>query len=867
MSFFSIFKLFLIFSLIKLSLLTAIAIDFGSEFITTSLIKSRKPIELIENPMSQTKTNQYLSISNHERVFGYNAKVKIAKNPETVFHNMQEFLGKLPNSTKIQDYIKNYFQSYEILSDKDSNQIRFKVKYDDIDYLLSSEEITAMMLKYIKLYSEKYSNSDVLECVITIPSFYNYKQRQSLISAVELSGMRLLRFIHDNTAAAIKYFNDKRYTKEEQYFMFYNMGASFTQVSLFSIKSTYAGSKSDMTENQYIKVIDEEFNENLGGRNFDYHLAKLIYKKYMKKENNKDLTEEDLNNINKDIIQRILPYALKYKEMLSANKEIPIKILGIEKGNEYEDILTRDEFLEISKNDLNKVYEPIKLILERNKISIERISQIEFIGGGHRIPKIKEIINEFIPENKMGVHTNGDDVISLGAGIYTSNLLGMNQSIKGMKKKIFLENNGYAIDTKIEILNVNLKKNQKFCEDDLKELALDNCIRKINKSTIIIKKFSDLPVEKSVSFSHDSDFEVNLYQNDEKILNVLINKLNSDAIPELKKKNPTLFDNIKDIRIKVILSLDKLGMITIKPHIMYNVNTFYTLVKPKGGGKIDFRYISKEPEELSESEIEKLIEEINKSKDYSSDDKKKYTKILKSGDVNKKSKVDKRTKYVYIKEENYHQVQPLPFTKEQISKSKIILKKFDDYEKKNLKFVEKKNDLENFIYSKREWINNKEENKRYAKENELKEFDIKLTELKEWYDLNSEKADLDSIEKKLKEAKESYKIFLKRKELEKKRNNSFKYFHSELNSILKQGKNWISEKPWIESYYNTTFTDYINELKKWIEEKEEQQSKLMEYEESVFDKQEMDKKLEELRIEAKKMKNIPRPISTEKSDL
>ena len=97
MSFFSIFKLFLIFSLIKLSLLTAIAIDFGSEYITTSLIKSRKPIDLIENPMSQTKTNQYLSISNHERVFGYNAKVKITKNPETVFHNMQEFLGKLPN--------------------------------------------------------------------------------------------------------------------------------------------------------------------------------------------------------------------------------------------------------------------------------------------------------------------------------------------------------------------------------------------------------------------------------------------------------------------------------------------------------------------------------------------------------------------------------------------------------------------------------------------------------------------------------------------------------------------------------------------------------------------------------------------------
>ena len=531
-------------SLINISLETAIAIDFGSEFITTSLIKSRKPIELIENPMSQTKTNQYLSISNHERVFGYNAKIKITKNSQTVFHNMQEFIGKSPNSTKIENYLKTYFQSYEILSDKETQQIRFKVNFADNEYLLSSEEIIAMMLKYIKIYSEKYSKSDITECVITIPSFYNYKQRQSLISAVELSGMRLLRFIHDNTAAAIKYFNDKRYTKEEQYFMFYNMGASFTQVSLFSIRSTYEGSKNDMTENQYIKVIDEEINENLGGRNFDYNLAKLIYKKFMKKQYNKDLNNEELNNINKDIIQRILPYALKYKEMLSANKEIPIKVLGIEKGNEYEDLLTRDEFIEISTPDFEKVYEPIKLILERNSIKLERISQIEFIGGGHRIPKIKEIIGQFIPENKMGVHTNGDDVISLGAGIYTSNILGMNTSIKGMKKKIFLENNGYAIDTKIEIVNVNLKKNQKFCDDDLKDLALNECIRKINKSAIIIKKFSELPVEKSVSFSHDSDFEVNLYQNGEKILNVLINKINNDALPELKKKNPTLLDKL-----------------------------------------------------------------------------------------------------------------------------------------------------------------------------------------------------------------------------------------------------------------------------------------------------------------------------------
>ena len=220
-----------------------------------------------------------------------------------------------------------------------------------------------------------------------------------------------------------------------------------------------------------------------------------------------------------------------------------------------------------------------------------------------------------------------------------------------------------------------------------------------------------------------------------------------------------------------------------------------------------------------------------------------------------------------IKELNIYILTPFPFTKEQINKAKIILKKFDDFEKKNLKFVEKKNSLENFIYSKREWLNNKNENKKYAKEEELKEFEEKLNNLKLWYDTNAENSDINSIEEKIKEARESYKIFSKRIEKEKKRNNSIKYFNSELTSALRQGKNWISEKPWIESYYNTTFTDYVNELKKWIDKIEEEQNKLNEYEEPIFNKDEMDKKLEELRAEAKKMKNIQRPIVTEKSDL
>jgi chromosome segregation ATPase len=203
----------------------------------------------------------------------------------------------------------------------------------------------------------------------------------------------------------------------------------------------------------------------------------------------------------------------------------------------------------------------------------------------------------------------------------------------------------------------------------------------------------------------------------------------------------------------------------------------------------------------------------------------------------------------------------------EIKNSKNIVDKIWSMEKKNLKFQEKKNNLENFIYTKYEWIKNKNLNERYAKEEELQQFKKEVDKLKEWFDKNGGKSKMDQIEEKLKEAKKAFKIFEERMEREKKRNNSIKYFRSEINSALKQSKNWIKEKPWIEKQFNTTFEPKVQELNKWIDEYEEKVNKIKEYEENIFDKKELTSRLEDLREESKKLRNIPRPLVKATEDL
>lgn len=853
---------------------STIAIDFGTEFITTTVISSRRKVPtLVENPLSRTKTNSYLSISNTERKMGYDALVKKAKSPKTVFYSLQEFLAQTSSSESVKNYLKTFFVSYDLSEDPKTKQITFKVQYGNKQYFLSSEELIAMMLKYIKAYAEKFSQSDVYDCVITIPNFYTYKQRQAMINAVALTKMRLLRIVHDNIAASVKFFSENRFGKEKKIYMFYNMGASYTQVSLISINSQIEGTKSSLIEKQFITVLDEDFDKHLGGRLFDIILAKVLYKKYQKEVNKKDISSEELDDLDSEIIQRMLPSALKYKEVLSANKEIPIKILGIEKGVVFESLLTRNEFLDAAKSELSKVYLPIERILKRNEITIDQIEQIEFIGGGHRIPAIKEIIGEHIPQNKIGIHLNGDDVVAFGAGLIAVNATGYVYQVGGTQKKFFIVNNGPGFKVNVKIKSKEtLSKKEKYCDESLQTLAVD-CIRKIEKTGQIFKRFFNLTSERSVSFSHDSDLVAELYNSfddkdlGEHFLSFKLDRISSQFLPEIIKENPEIQNDKSKVKIKLIFSADKLGLISLKGEIIYQVTTYYTLVKTKkNNNKITFKFLQKKPQELTKEEIKEYIKEVDKSKDYSNDEKKKIKNILESGDVNKKEKIEEKKKIFLVKEDEILEVYPYQLSKNQIKEKKNVLSDFDILEKKNTNFSERKNELETKLYELKEFLKNKEKSKRYATDKELEELAPKVEKVQKWYDeIDNGNIKIKDIHSKIAELREMNKVFSKRKEDEKKRNISIKHFKSELKSAMRQGKNWAKEKPWIESYLNNDFKKIVDRLEKWIEDLEEKQSKLNEYDEPVIVKSELDEKLRELGRESKKMKNLPKPSN--ESDL
>ena len=97
--------------------------------------------------------------------------------------------------------------------------------------------------------------------------------------------------------------------------------------------------------------------------------------------------------------------------------------MGVEGGDDLQTKITRDEFEEVNKNLINKVYSPIEDILKKTNMTLNNISQIELIGGSIRIPAIQEEIKKKLGENSdiLGIHLNGDDSMAFGAAYMCAN--------------------------------------------------------------------------------------------------------------------------------------------------------------------------------------------------------------------------------------------------------------------------------------------------------------------------------------------------------------------------------------------------------------------------------------------------------------
>ena len=807
-----------------------IGIDMGSEFFKVCItLPHQNKFYMVENLQSKLKTHSAIFIKGTDRIYETEAINKRIKNPKNSFSFLSSYLSLNKNSLNPEKYFEKYFYNYDYTFDNETQSINFKVKFineeeKQVETKFPLEAIYGMLFRYIKMISEKYykdnfnENSDnkfykekskIEYCFVTVPSLYTYKQRLSIIHAVSLSNMKLLGILNDNTAAGFYFFKRnfdiKNYkTKEDNqnvYFLYINIGSSYTQLSLI------------LYNKDEMKIVDEIWDKDLGGHLFIIFLFFKIC----------EIIGIDKNKIDINLYNKIFPYAFKFKETLSANKEIHMNF-AIDNKN-YKGILTRDDFNEANKNEFNKIPKLLDDIFKKTNKTIKDINQIELIGGSVRIPEIQNIIRDYIGEENnelIGTHLNGDDSIAFGAAYALR-----------WRKKI---NEGINYNISMELNSLN------------------NTNMKVNR-TIVFEKGELTESKKKISIITDQNLNMDIFENNNKLMSCKFNKINYEVkkfIKNFKDAKNATYSKVPKVEFEFYIS--RLGIINLNAQLIFNIRNYYGLNITNNTGTIynSLDYIPPLTNEEKKEITDKLNETLNPN--ITRNEKDLLNKKLKIGtffDNDIPIKLD-------FKIIDY---EPKSLTEEDLKFWKNKLDFYDKREKEEVKIIELRNELESLIYEKQNFLESNNA-KEFTKETEYTTLEKLISDTKNWFeDEGSFIRNISLLNDKIKLIKDEFGKVDQRIYEKKERDLAVEKFLVEVkNNQKKYLKEYKESKPWTEFFYDEEYLPKVQKMNDLLNEKLKEQNKLKSYEKSILHKEEVEKMHKELVDLFQKMINLPVPV-------
>ena len=343
-----------------------IGIDLGTTNSCVSIMEG-SDCKVITNPEGNRTTPSVVAFKNGERVVGDAAKRQAVTNKNTV------------------SSIKRKIGTNE------------KVTLEGKEY--TPQEVSAMILQYLKGYAEDYLGEKVDRAVITVPAYFNDAQRQATKDAGKIAGLEVERIINEPTAAALAYGLDK--TDQEQKVLVYDLGGGTFDVSILEL--------ADGT----FEVLSTNGDTRLGGDDFDNVVVDWMVDTF-KKENGVDLSKDTM------AMQRLKEAAEKAKKDLSGMAQTQISLPFISAGADgplhFESSLTRAKFDEMTKHLVERTMEPVRNALRDAGLTKNDIHQVLLVGGSTRIPAVQEAVKSILGK-EPNRSVNPDEVVAMGAAI------------------------------------------------------------------------------------------------------------------------------------------------------------------------------------------------------------------------------------------------------------------------------------------------------------------------------------------------------------------------------------------------------------------------------------------------------------------
>ncbi|TNK98473.1 molecular chaperone DnaK, partial [Mycoplasmopsis pullorum] len=350
-----------------------LGIDLGTTNSVVAIVEGKNPI-VLENPNGKRTTPSVVSFKNDEIIVGEVAKRQIETNPNTIAS-----IKRLMGTSKT-------------------------VHANNKDY--KPEEISAMILSYLKEYAEKKLGQKVSKAVITVPAYFDNAQREATKIAGKIAGLDVLRIINEPTAAALAFGLDKG--EKSMKVLVYDLGGGTFDVSVLEL------------EEGTFEVLSTSGDNHLGGDDWDNEIVKWMINK-IKDNYNYDPSQDKM------AMARLKETAEKAKIDLSsqsvANINLPFLAVTESGPVNVELELKRSEFDAMTAYLVDKTRKPIEDALKEAGITANDLHEVLLVGGSTRIPAVQEMVKRTLGK-EPNRSINPDEVVAIGAAIQGAVLAG-----------------------------------------------------------------------------------------------------------------------------------------------------------------------------------------------------------------------------------------------------------------------------------------------------------------------------------------------------------------------------------------------------------------------------------------------------------
>ena len=326
---------------------------------------------------------------------GYIAKEGLIASPDRTIYSVKRLLGRsYKDVSDVQSFL-----SYRIIDDETDALV--KVMIDDAFY--NPIELSAIILKSLKLKAEKALGADVNQAVITVPAYFNDAQRQATRDAGKLAGLDVLRILNEPTAASLSYGLN---STEAERVLVYDLGGGTFDVSILTI------------EEGVFEVLATKGDTVLGGDDIDRAVLQFWISE-----------QEVLQGLDAGDRQKLRLMAESAKIELSGDPESVYRNNIIVGGVSVDLALDYSQLQAAANPILQKTQYCIAAALKDAHLKESDIQAVVMVGGSTRYPEIYKLLTALFPHVQVNNQINPDEVVALGAAIEADVLAGNRKDV------------------------------------------------------------------------------------------------------------------------------------------------------------------------------------------------------------------------------------------------------------------------------------------------------------------------------------------------------------------------------------------------------------------------------------------------------